>query len=670
MDMTGRRQQGRPRGRRLTELEYRRLVWLWEQTAGSLGAFAALMAAATHPEAKLVKETDVDAHRQRLRRLVEDRSFPEETAQAMARTWSISVATLERLLGRELDELKPSLRAALALMGPEERTRFPVLPLAEALRNYRAQFLRTEGLIQVLSMARPRWLDHIYTPVQVEAPGAFLRLEPFRLPDGNSAKGRPPRGSGLAQDASRLVDGVTMANQERLLTVLGEPGCGKSTLLRRIGCLALERFLGAPSSDYQHACLPVFVELKNFDPTAQSLLEVVESQLLAAGVPAGFGHWLWHRGGLLLLLDGFDEVPEARAPAVAAEVTRAAAGCAQGRILTSCRKAAYRNQFKGFRCVTVADFDSVQIRTFIVEKWFAGASADRVRGTALWRRLSHRRHTAMFELARTPLLLTLLCLVFEAEERLPTNRSRLYEKALRVLLREWAAQKGGPVAPPFPTLTPEWELQLLQSLAGPSFAKNQVHFERRELVCFIHQFVTQELAAPTTTDAGLILDAMRERQGVLVGEEGTYAFSHTTFHEFLAARYFHQSGEGARLAQERSLHERWREVLLLLAGLAEDGTSLLESMLQPLQALWAATPKIKGLLEWAARWAPHDEEGSRLTARRAALLSLARLQSALREQVSAEVQVLLTDERYDLVIARDVVALLAPTGVDPFFFQR
>ncbi len=46
------------------------------------------------------------------------------------------------------------------------------------------------------------------------------------------------------------------------------------------------------------------------------------------------------------------------------------------------------------------------------------------------------------ELATNPLLLTLLCLVFDEFGDFPTNRSELYREGLDVLLKKWDAKRN------------------------------------------------------------------------------------------------------------------------------------------------------------------------------------------------------------------------------------
>ena len=96
----------------------------------------------------------------------------------------------------------------------------------------------------------------------------------------------------------------------------------------------------------------------------------------------------------------------------------------------------------------MADFDDSQIQTYI-KNWF-DSTPDRYRrqlhddmktAKRCWEMLNASEHLATKELARNPLLLTLLCAVYDRSQTLSRNRASLYEKALNVFLEEWAAEK-------------------------------------------------------------------------------------------------------------------------------------------------------------------------------------------------------------------------------------
>ena len=58
-----------------------------------------------------------------------------------------------------------------------------------------------------------------------------------------------------------------------------------------------------------------------------------------------------------------------------------------------------------------------------------------------WTMLNASEHSATKELARNPLLLTLLCMVYDNSQNFQRNRASLYEDALNIFLREWLAEK-------------------------------------------------------------------------------------------------------------------------------------------------------------------------------------------------------------------------------------
>jgi predicted NACHT family NTPase len=63
--------------------------------------------------------------------------------------------------------------------------------------------------------------------------------------------------------------------------VLGSPGAGKSTFLRRIGLEALKGTHG----NFQHKCLPVLLELKNFSTDKINIEEAITEEFEYCGFP-------------------------------------------------------------------------------------------------------------------------------------------------------------------------------------------------------------------------------------------------------------------------------------------------------------------------------------------------------------------------------------------------
>lgn len=64
--------------------------------------------------------------------------------------------------------------------------------------------------------------------------------------------------------------------------ILGGPGAGKSTFLRRIGLEALKGKEGI----YKHQCIPVFLELKQFNSDEVDLVRAISNELQNFGFPS------------------------------------------------------------------------------------------------------------------------------------------------------------------------------------------------------------------------------------------------------------------------------------------------------------------------------------------------------------------------------------------------
>jgi predicted NACHT family NTPase len=104
----------------------------------------------------------------------------------------------------------------------------------------------------------------------------------------------------------------------------------------------------------------------------------------------------------------------------------------------TCRIAAREYAFEQFTEVEMADFNQHQIEAF-ASRWF-GLQGEQPMARAFVAKL--RANKPLFELASSPLLLTLLCLVFQERNDFDGTRADLYSEGLDVLLRKWDAKRS------------------------------------------------------------------------------------------------------------------------------------------------------------------------------------------------------------------------------------
>ena len=476
--------------------------------------------------------------------------------------------------------------------------------LFQASRKYIENYQKRHCQLKVLGMREPVDLSAVYTDVKVLNKRDVSQYEVYAL-EKNFRRFRFG-GYSARHSADERYSGIDIANQKQYLMVLGGPGAGKSTFLRKIGLEALLTFY-YENADYKHRLIPVLLELKRFDTDDVDIAKFIATEFETCGFPEAekFAQNALTQGNLLVLLDGLDEVPSTNLNQVLSTI-RDFVDCYDGnRFIASCRVAAsgYRDDaFRRFSDVTMANFDDEQIQQFI-HNWF-GSEQDKERDTAkkCWTVLQKTENKASKELAHTPLLLTYLCLVYDLSLRFPNNRSRLYKKALRILLEEWAAEKRILRDDIYEGLSIEQEEILLSEIAYDGMIKDQLFFTKRKLSNQIRKFLASNLNAPKYLDSEEVLNAIEVQQGILVKRaEDTYSFSHLTLQEYLTAQYVVDNNEWKALVQKHLLDNRWRETFLLLPGLMTSrlGSDSLLLAMEEQASCFLCLPKLQKLMQWA-----------------------------------------------------------------------
>jgi len=319
-------------------------------------------------------------------------------------------------------------------------------------------------------------------------------------------------------------------------------------------------------------------------PLADKLLPYLQTRLLAEG---GF-----------ILLDGLDEVPEARQRREV--LIEAVAKLTQvlpknkTRVLVTARPYAYadpRWQLAGFAELALAPFNEGQVDRFI-ERWYQavrsalGWNPATAAGKGAELRAALRERAYLGDLASRPLLLTLMATLHSSWGKLPEDRADLYEETVKLLLSRW--QRAREVR------RPDGELEVEPSIAqalGMGEARLRAALE--SLAYAVHQRQRaqpeREDAPADITEADLLvafkpllgevapdtlLGYLRDRAGLLVArEEGVYAFPHRTFQEYLAACHLADRPDFAVELKALACADPawWREVCLLGIGKARRG---------------------------------------------------------------------------------------------------
>ena len=322
----------------------------------------------------------------------------------------------------------------------EEKRHTSRSEIANASHQYEKNYKERHGQLKVscVDMRKPISLDDVYVAIQFLNQHTALQ---YRSSEEAEQAFRERNRRHFHSTSDKRQNGTQAANDEQYLMLLGGPGIGKSTFLRKVGLEALK----GKDGNFKHQCIPVFLELKRFNEDQIDIEALITREFEVCGYPypAQMTNAALTSGKLLILFDGLDEVPTAHVHNVILKIGDFVDQYSDNRFIASCRIAAYKGGFTRFTEVEMADFDDSQIQTYI-KNWF-DSTPDRYRqqlhddmktAKRCWEMLNASEHLATKELARNPLLLTLLCAVYDRSQTLPRNRASLYEKALNVFLEE------------------------------------------------------------------------------------------------------------------------------------------------------------------------------------------------------------------------------------------
>jgi predicted NACHT family NTPase len=453
------------------------------------------------------------------------------------------------------------------------------------------------GTMRVLDMTQPIELEGergIYTNVNIlEKLTGRRRLEIAELlQQCDSAEFEH---FGLSRITETRIPGLDAVERYSKLMVLGKPGAGKTTFLKY---LAMQCISGRFLADH----VPLFVTLKRFAETKgePDLLDYVCDELLQTKLDVL--QCLIDAGKIFFLLDGLDEVREEDTSRVIEQIQGLANRFQQNQFVITCRIAAKDYTFERFTEVEVADFNDEQIQTF-AQNWFR-AKGDADRATQFIEKLEANKRIK--ELATSPLLLTLLCLMFEDTTSFPANRAELYKEGLDILLKKWDGKRKIEREQVYKNLSLKRKEDLLSQIALTTFENKEYFFKQRTLEDYITDFIRNLPDAKTDPealhlDSEAVLKSIEAHHGLLVERaKGIYSFSHLTFHEYFAAREIVESRDPEALQRLAShiTEPRWREVFLLIASMMRNADELVQLMKQEIDQLLAGDEMLQQVLVW------------------------------------------------------------------------
>jgi predicted NACHT family NTPase len=456
------------------------------------------------------------------------------------------------------------------------------------------------GTMRILDMSYPIGVEDIYTDVNIleQITGRRRKKLDELLESCNSETFER---LGLGQVTEGRISGMEAVQKYRRLIVLGKPGAGKTTFLKH---LAIQCNQGSFAAEQ----LPIFVTLKDFAeaPGQPSLLQYIgdrdfHNTLAAQDAMITFVR-VFEQGQALILLDGLDEVRADDHDRTLREIRSFSEQFCDNHFVITCRIAAWEYTFEKFTEVEVADFDEAQVAAFAA-KWFS----QKFIKPALFLQ-AIKQNAKIYQLAVSPLLLTLLCLTFEQSGEFPASRSELYKEGIDALLKKWDAKRGIQRDQVYKKLSLQHKQDLLSHIALTTFKQEEYFFKQSIVEEYIADYISDLPDAPINSealqiDSEAVLRSIEAQHGLLVERaKGIYSFSHLTFHEYFAAReivtnspHLNQAIDGLL---EHLYDPRWQEVFLLTTEMLRDASRLIKPMKASIDNLLAGEQRLQRFLQY------------------------------------------------------------------------
>ncbi|WP_340158890.1 NACHT domain-containing protein [uncultured Maribacter sp.] len=359
-----------------------------------------------------------------------------------------------------------------------------------------------------------------------------------------------------------------LSNYSRII-LLGQPGSGKSTTIKKI---ILDKI---NSQNLEQ--IPLFIPLRSPKLNEFTITKFIKFQFEKYGIkePKELIENLLKKGKFFIAIDGIDEVAKENRQNIIDQILNLSTEFPKNTIVASSRLADYQGELNRFKEVELCEFSKNDIETFI-QNWF-NSFTNQIDIKPLLNNI--REYPQIREIATSPLLLSLICVVYQHDLEISSRRTTLYKRCVECLLRDWDAQRNFRRKSSYSKLDDPKKIMLLSELAYRLHNDHKIYFDNSLLKNYLESSV-EKYGLEKTSIYDVIKEIKSHYGFIIEVSKDVYSFSHLTFQEYFTANFIVANGIWKEEVNKHLENNFWQEVFILSSSLFANSSEYIQYIYQ------------------------------------------------------------------------------------------
>ncbi|MEL6441079.1 MAG: NACHT domain-containing protein, partial [Cyanobacteria bacterium J06621_8] len=372
--------------------------------------------------------------------------------------------------------------------------------------------------IRILGMETPISFDDIYIKTKVlKRLSKNQYFDINELVENNFQSDTNILDKGII-NKSKNEDIDEIISKHNKIIIYGKPGAGKTTLLKKItlDCLENKKFAFK---------LPIYLEIRDCVDSDNNykIEEYINLYLNNYNISLSNNeiNELIRKGVIILLFDGLDEINDDNQRQFIDYISkRFNKDFKECFTIISSRLISRKYPINYFKELEISDFSEDQILLF-TRKWFKNNLKF---SDNLLKQINE--NSRLYELSTNPLLITLICIVYEnRNQKLPNTRAELYEEGINILVEKWDLERRIKRNCNIDSPNSIQQKAILEKLAYDFFTVNKIFFSKDEYENKINYIINNTLNKNSIEYYELDL-----QHGIIVERANNiFSFSHLLF---------------------------------------------------------------------------------------------------------------------------------------------